>query len=579
MIPRLGIVLVVAATYLPFLHQAFHIDDRIYLQVADQILDNPLFPYDFDALYEGFVAPDAASHSHLPLTSYYIAALQLLSGDQSEWILHLAFLIFPILAALSFYELAGHFVTFPGIAAALLTSSTSFMVLSHTIMPDVALLSLWLVAMAAFFRLIDQPESRWSPIVCYAAILGAAFMSLLTVALLLLLVSYALLQQRRSSIDWKRVLTMAGLPLLLWFLWYLRAYLHYERMVLVNTVLHMEQRAAFDWSLIGTKSLSFLLHLGGTFLFPVAIWAGLAGKKTYKWSLVFFFLVFIPVYGWKPDWQWLQVFLFAVFVTTGALALGRLLWTAVVLAKASLAGKVLSARELFWGAKEDAGAPWCAEKVWVLFLWLGGILFSCALVFYSGSARYPLLGLPPFLLLWQMALESRPGLRARGALVLLPCLLVTLPYSLAVAVADYGFANSYRLESNRLAGELKDRNATVWYTGEWGFRYYMEQIGARALTKVGTGPRAGDLIVKPYVALPWVTLYDSQQYSQHVEERPFQARYPLRILDFHSEAGFYSTAWGILPFSWSTNPRWEWLNVYEVKKQYDGPVPEIERPW
>ena len=92
--PAIVLLLVVLGTQLPFLFQAFHIDDRIYLRVAENIHQKPLYPYDYIPLFEGLGAPDAASHSHLPLVSYYLALLCWITGSQAEWVLHLGFLVF-----------------------------------------------------------------------------------------------------------------------------------------------------------------------------------------------------------------------------------------------------------------------------------------------------------------------------------------------------------------------------------------------------------------------------------------------------------------------------------------------------
>ncbi len=214
----------------------------------------------------------------------------------------------------------------------------------------------------------------------------------------------------------------------------------------------------------------------------------------------------------------------------------------------------------------------------VLFLWFWGILLACSLVFYSGSVRYAVLALPPFLLLFQFAVETGRG-RMGARVALLVSLVLTVSYSLLVATADHRFAESYREECTRLVREFESQNRRIWYTGEWGFRFYMDQLGARALTQTGTDPEAGDIIVKPYIALPWITLYDSEEFVLLLEQRHLEAGSPLRILDFHSSAGFYSTAWGILPISFTGEKRWEWLNVFQVKKKFDGPIPEIKRPW
>ena len=52
---RFGLLLLVFSSSLPFIHQAFHIDDRIYLEISENILKNPLFPYDYSPIFEGLI--------------------------------------------------------------------------------------------------------------------------------------------------------------------------------------------------------------------------------------------------------------------------------------------------------------------------------------------------------------------------------------------------------------------------------------------------------------------------------------------------------------------------------------------
>ena len=85
--------------------------------------------------------------------------------------------------------------------------------------------------------------------------------------------------------------------------------------------------------------------------------------------------------------------------------------------------------------------------------------------------------------------------------------------------------------------------------------------------------------MKPYLATPWVTLFDSDEYLDLLEQRKAEVDSPIRILDFTSHAGFYSSGWGILPFSPSSGEPWEWFNVFRVKKAYTGPIPEPETHW
>ena len=553
--PYLLLALLVGGVCLPFINQPFHIDDRIYVEVADNILDRPLYPYDYPAVFEGFEAPDAASHSHLPLTSYYLAAIEALTGSQKEWVFHLAFLIFPILAAWGMYDLARRFVRFPLAAAALLVLSPVFLVLSHTLMTDVPFLALWILAFSRFFPVMDGSARKSDWVILTASVVGAAFISVTAIIPVFLFAITAVVSGRPAHPVSRRLLSvLLGLPFVLWFLWFLLAYLHYRRFVLVNTVLHMNQRAAFDWGLLGVKALSFVLNVGALFLLPLVAWIAFAWGWRLRIALAVFFAAFVPFYTWVSGWVWPQTLLFAVFLSTGLLIVGSL---------------IASARA---GAFDVPG--W-----WAVLLWFAAVLAACLILYYSGSARYTLPALPVVVLLTLRQLECR--IKEEYFLRNLVCLgvVLTAAYSLWISAGDYRFAGVYRQVAPELVAKYARPGRVVWITGEWGFRYYMNQAGARTLLQTSTGPQADDIIIKPYVAMPWVTLYDPGEYTDLLEQRCAKIHSRVRILDFDSHAGFYSTGWGMLPYSLKRSERWEWFNVFRVRKPYQGEIPKQARPW
>ncbi len=223
--PRFILILVLLCGSLPFIHQAFHIDDRIYLEIADNILEKPLFPYDYPLVFEGMLLPDLASHTHLPLTSYYIALLKALTGNESEWIYHLAFLVFPLIAAVGFYDLAEGYLRFRLPAVCLLIVSPAFFVLSHTLMPDVPLLAFWIFCLSRFLRICAGQAKVWDWTLCALGLLAASFLSLVSAGLIVLMAAYWLIhveKGKKSSQLWP-VVCLLSLPVLLWLFWYLRA--------------------------------------------------------------------------------------------------------------------------------------------------------------------------------------------------------------------------------------------------------------------------------------------------------------------------------------------------------------------
>src|SRR5690349_3737829 len=73
-----------AAALLPFLDKPFHLDDPVFLWVADQIRQQPLDPYGFEANWYGVAKPMHEMNKNPPLAGYYIAAVDATVGRRSE---------------------------------------------------------------------------------------------------------------------------------------------------------------------------------------------------------------------------------------------------------------------------------------------------------------------------------------------------------------------------------------------------------------------------------------------------------------------------------------------------------------
>ena len=553
------LALLVLATYLPFINQAVHIDDPIYLEVADTILRKPLFPYDFPVIFEGYQAPDSASHGHLPLTCYYLALVKLLTGGSPEWALHLAFIVFPLLAAWTMYDVARHLVRWPLAAASLLVLSPAFMTLSHTLMTDVPLLTFWLVAFSGFFRVFENPGDRRGWLILAAGLCAAALISLMTGIQIVLFAAAALLAPRlRRSGYLRRLLLVLAAPFVIWLAWFLLGYIHYGRFVLVLTYLHLSHRQTLDWWLVGLKGLSFTLNLGALFLMPLISWLAFGGAVRTRVALLGFLAAFVPFF-WVNDWTWLQVFLFALFLSTGALVLAGILWPP--------------------GQRRQGSGAWASLPSALLTIWFVAFMLVCLFVYYNGSARYTLVVLPTVVIACVACVERRVASEHLRRNLLAAGLVLTAGYSLWLSYGDYVFAGVYRDAARQLAAQYRSPGRTLWVAGEWGFRYYMNREGAKTILKTTTQAQPGDIIVKPSVAMPWVTAYDGDEYTELLEKREARVSSHLRLLDFRSHAGFYSTGWGVLPFSLSDSKRWEQFFVYRIKKQYSGPPPTENRPY
>jgi hypothetical protein len=134
---------------------------------------------------------------------------------------------------------------------------------------------------------------------------------------------------------------------------------------------------------------------------------------------------------------------------------------------------------------------------------------------------------------------------------------------LLVACSDYRWAGLYREFFARHWPQIAPTRGNAYYAGEWGLRHYAERAGLAPYegqplapddrvvftddNAVGLGPHDVDLRSITTVLL----------------------RYPgpFAILDKAHQAGFYSNAWGYLPFA----PATDVVDLITVA----GPSPDI----
>jgi hypothetical protein len=113
-------------------------------------------------------------------------------------------------------------------------------------------------------------------------------------------------------------------------------------------------------------------------------------------------------------------------------------------------------------------------------------------------------------------------------------------------------------EFGQIAGRMES------YTGgEWGFRYYFAQAGVKQFSSQDKSLPGGSWLVRPRLALPYEVDKGLLALAIPVQRITYNVGTPLRLLDWRSPAGFYSTYWGKVPFSLSWSPLEE-LDVRQV---------------
>ena len=130
---------------LPFVGKAFHIDDSLFLWAAKHIVKKPLDPYGFSVVWYDTEMPVSEVMKNPPLASYYGAAVGSVAG-WSEYALHIAFILPALAVVLGVYQLACELTRSPLLAGILTLVAPGFLVSSTSIMSDVPMLALWMIA-------------------------------------------------------------------------------------------------------------------------------------------------------------------------------------------------------------------------------------------------------------------------------------------------------------------------------------------------------------------------------------------------------------------------------------------------
>ena len=171
----------------------------------------------------------------------------------------------------------------------------------------------------------------------------------------------------------------------------------------------------------------------------------------------------------------------------------------------------------------------------LLRLWAALSLLGVLLAHNYVGGRYLLPALVPLTLL----LVEQAGARARLA-------GLWLPVALGAAVAERAYAEA----ADEVARQLAAASPTPgWFTGEWSFRYRMEQQGWRFWSPEQTLP-PGALLAVPANASPaapppgWTP-------TLHVEST---RRWPLRLIDLEQGVGYHAETLGPAPIGWSAGP-------------------------
>ncbi len=492
---------IVLAGIAPFSSRAVFMDEHIYIQIARSAQTNPLFPQETPKLFFGTRSPSFADHTHPPVGEYYLAFLYWLFGGFREVPFRLLFSVFPIAAALAFFNLAKRFTANAFLVSVLFAASPAFFVYSSTFMMDIPMLAFLLLGFALYFNYAQgHPKLLLPASLCFVLAAGTGYTALVPLACF----GIGLVAAGRPLKEWAAV---AAAPIAL-ALWLVAITIHFGDFPLTRTVEYYVSQGSIIRNVLAT--LSFL---GAVVVCP---WPVEGGRRV----LVLASIAVVGLMSFAATWPSFGYQLW--FILLGASGLAILIRFAN------------GALHLIASGKNSGEA--------FLFLWLPATLLFFIVVADMINTRYILLAVPPLLLML-----FRESSQRRLIFTLIP----TASLSVALAYSDFAFVNSYRNWVEQNVPQLQRQGFQLWSASESGLRFYLERKGAPSLASKDTEPKPADLIVRHALYRYGLAM---EPVLSVLRKFTLTSRFPIRTYNAPSSAGFHDSSIGLVPFVISRAP-------------------------
>ena len=537
----------VIAALIPFLNKAFHIDDPLFLWIAQQISTQPEDPYGFAVNWYQSSQPMFSIMQNPPLSSYYMALVASLLG-WSELAMHGAFLVPAVAAVLGMFFVARRLCSSPLLAALLLLFTPVFLVSATGVMCDVWLLALWVWSIECWMRALERNSAR---LLFLASILAAAaaLTKYFGVALIPLLGLYTLVRERRGT---HRLLYLL-IPILVIASYEVITKAKYGQGLFSNAMLvSWNENAKSEQHFF--QQLFIGLSFAGGCLFSVLFYAPLVRLQNS------FRQAESPATesGRTPDFR-ILVIGFALFVVLVPLFYFGAARTALPLGIA-IEGALLVTIGIgiLALALVDIVQRKAADSL-LLGLWVFGTFVFAAVMNWTITSRtfLPMAPAVVILLIRRLRLPAANGSFMHWWLIL-PAALV----SLLITIGDYKLANTARNAASQFRQRFRDESGTIWFEGHWGFQYYMQQWRAKPLDLEQHDLVPGDVLIVPIdntnvtrkPAAPIIASFEQVNYDQFF----------ATTMNREIGAGFYSSKWGPLPWLVGSVPSEHYV-IFRIK--------------
>ncbi len=460
---RTAVALIAVALALTILNgvKPLHIDDTFILRVAQQIAADPGDPYGFDIFWLQWPQPVYEELTPPVLPYWWSAALVLFGEQVLLWKLWL--FPFALLLTWSVYSLLRRFASGLELPLAAMTVLSPAVLPGFNLMQDVPAQALGLAALALFLRAGDRSVS-WLA-VASGLLAGMAMQTKYTaVAVLAAMLVHALLFRRVRP-----AAVSVPLALALFFGWESFMALTYGQSMFVGQV-----RFGQFWYPRHLMVVPLLQLLGG--LLPAVALVAVSGLRARRAPVSLLALGLVVLFG-----------LFFVFPLEG--------WSFHLLGLLVGIALGLAIRRLYHQAEHADAAS--TRALWFLTAWLCvevGVYFATSP--FPAARRVLGIVVVATLLVGRLAAPHGGRLAAKGVRLAAG---VGIALGLVYQVADVRDAQAQREavhRATRMIGQADD-DPEVWFVGHWGFQYYAERAGMRAVVPDRSLLAPGDWLVVP----------------------------------------------------------------------------------
>lgn len=568
------------------------VDDAAYYYYARHIAEHPLEPYGFEIHW--YQWPSDANHVLAPpVVPYWWAGAIRLFGDR-PFLWKLWLLPFSVAFVFSLHALARRFARGLETALVVMTVLSPSFLPSLNLMLDVPALALGLFALTFFFRGCDRLDL--APTLAAGLAAGLAMETKYTgflapaVMVLYAFVSASRLREtgalvRAGKVGFALIAVLVALNAFAWweaFVAVRHGESHFFREYRLSDRDWMEQ---LDWSLPllvllgGVASPLILLGWAGRgwhrlsvlwggvgLLAGYALVAGVGATVRFQVDEAFFT---VPV-------MWLQYplpFEYLVFFPFGVVLAGTVLVTAWQLLRVPRAG--------WWPPRR-----WFQHRSsWFLVLWLVLEVAGYFVLTPFGAVRRImgvvvaatlLLGRRASLAHRSLTVTAHPTRSPTVAALLVYAVVgLTVCLGLLFYVVDVydALASERAAESAAAQIRAEDPQAVTWYVGHWGFQFYAERAGMKAVVpdRQSAPLRRGDWLVVPDGHIEQQEIRLDPDCLQKVDKVMIGDCLPLRTVRC-----FYGTGTGV-PLEHLHGPRIG-VTIYRVRRDFVPVSAWLPRP-